>query len=206
MKEAVEILDEYAQIANDPNPQLEAFCKVGLAYYELDEIDKAKEYFKKSVNFYNSKKNQVKMNSYFAAQAQFTLGEIDYVKFVSIDLTTTNYKKKAEALAKARDGLKNTIDFKVAEWTTAAMYKMGKLFEEMANAMINAPLPEGLSEEEVVEYSFAMKKQYTPLQQSALKMYKTNIELAQKNKLSNQWITLSKSRSSMLSSLLKAEK
>lgn len=205
-KEAIEILDEYAQIANDPNPQLEAFCKVGLSYYELDDFEKAGEYFRKSISFYNSKKNQAKMNSYFAAQSQYMLGEIDYVHFASINLTTTNFKKKAEALAKASNGFKKTIDFKVAEWTTASMYKMGKLFEEMANAMINAPLPDGLSDEEVVEYTFAMKKQYTPLQKNALDMYKRNIELAKKNRISNPWITLSKSRSSMLSSLLRVEK
>ena len=206
LKEAIEILDEYAQIANDPNPQLEAFCKVGLAYYELDEIDKAKEYFKKSINFYNSKKNQNQMNSYFAARAQYVLAEIDYVIFASIDLTTANFKKKTEAFPKAMSGFKKTVDFKVAEWTTASIYKMGKLFEEMANAFLNAPLPDGMSEQEVVDYTFLMKQKSTPFQENALVMYKRNIDLAQKNKLSNQWITLSKSRSSMLSSLLKAEK
>ena len=204
--DAIELLDEYAQIANDPNPQLEAFCKIGLSYYELNNVEKAKEFFMRSLSFYNSKKSLIRMNSYFAANAQYMLGEIDYVYFASIDLTTKNFRIKTEALAKSNNQFKKTIDFKVAEWTTAAMYKMGKLFEEMANSMINAPLPEGLTDAEVVEYTLAMKKRYTPLQQNALEMYKRNIELAKKNKLSNPWIILSKSRSSMLSSLLKTEK
>ena len=46
----------------------------------LDDIKEAQTYFHKAVNFYNDRKQVEALNSFYAAKAQFNIGEINFME------------------------------------------------------------------------------------------------------------------------------
>lgn len=204
--EAIEAFQAYLVEADNLNRALEAQTKIGLAWYEQDEVEKAKNAFRRAVDIYQQAPDRSKLNSYYVAQAQFMLGEIAYLAFSAIQLDPpfkTNLKRKSDALKTTLKAYTAAAKYRVAEWTTAASYKIGIIFEEFANAILTSPIPGGLSDEEIRAYEDQLKELALPFQQKALEAYQSNVRRAEKNGIVNRWVTLSKSRLSMLSSVLK---
>jgi len=204
-QKAIDTFQDYLRYANDLNHAIEAQCRIGLAFYNQNRTDEARRAFQNTIAIYKDAPNRSELNTYFVAQAQFMLGELDYIRFAAIDLKPPLKQNLNRKTAILRSVLKNytaAAKYRVAEWTTAASYKIGKVFEEFANAILTSPIPENLSEQEVIAYETQLRKLALPFQQKAMAAYQTNLKLAQKNGIDNKWITLSKSHIAMLSSVV----
>ncbi len=207
-RKAIDVFDEYIKFAHDPDKLLQAYCKTGLAYYEMDVFKKAENAFNKTNQYYNSIKGKQSVNTYFVAQAQFMLGEISYIRYAGIDLTLPfkeSLMRKSNAMRTVLKNYAAAAKYRIGEWTTSSSYKIGKTFEDFANAIITSQVPSGLNEEQTLEYENQLKITARPFQKKAMLAYQSNLKQAQKNSIKNTWITLSKSRISMLSQVLKDE-
>ena len=203
--QCIEEFRKYLRYADDLNRALEAQCRIGLAYYNLDQNENAQRAFRNTVKIYEDAPNRSELNTYYVAQAQFMLGELDYIRFAAIDLKPPlkqNLNRKTASLRAVLKDYTAAAKYRVAEWTTAASYKIGKVFEEFANAILTSPIPDNLSEQEAVAYEMQLRKLALPFQKKALAAYQANLKLAQKNEIDNKWITLSKSHMAMLSSVV----
>ena len=78
--------------------------------------------------------------------------------------------------------------FEVAEWTTASFFSIGLAYEEFCSAVLNSPTPANLNQQQSDAYWATIQQKWVlPLQKEALKYYETNINLAQKNSIENEW-------------------
>ncbi len=188
----------------------EAMFKIGYAYEQQGIIHQANLEYKKLLNKYDKLKASGEFaDEYYAAEATFRLAEIEHINFKTIKLAPplqVNLKRKQ---TKFNDLLKFYVDvakFNIAEWTTAAFYKLGLAYEEFCQDILESPAPPNLQGEDLETYWTTINQQWViPLQKEALKYYQTNEKLAAENNLTNEWIDKTKVRILFLNKKLAEE-
>jgi hypothetical protein len=137
----------------------------------------------------------VDVDSYFAANSQFLIGEILSSRYQEIKVTTEKELKQKSALFKnVVSAYTRTLEFNQADWSTAASYRIGAAFEEFGRALTEAPEPQGLAVTELDQYRAAMSSKIRPFKEKALETFKKCVEQAEANKIENQWVDESRKR------------
>ncbi|HPG40343.1 MAG TPA: tetratricopeptide repeat protein [bacterium] len=182
---------------------IECMYKVGEMNYKLNDYYNAENSFKNTILAYDRMVNNgQELDTYFIAQAQFMLGEIYFISYKQINLIPpleTNLKLKVASFQKVLKAYKDALLYQVADWSTAATFKIGMTFEELFRAFIESPPPAELTGDQLTVYVTALKEKAEPYKQQALETYKLNVEQAATNNISNNWIDESKKRIEALS-------
>ncbi len=131
--------ERYISTYPEPGDELlECLYKIGDMNYKVKDFTAAEEYFKKTIeNFQAITKSGEFADNYFAAQAQFMIGEIYYTPFQKIELVPplkTNLQLKVKNLQKVLGAYKSALEYQVADWSTASTHKIGMAFEEFFRA------------------------------------------------------------------------
>jgi len=203
-----EIFSRYVQLypQEDGDKYVEALFRIGEAYLREGRSTEAERAFQRTVDVHRRLRAQGKVKSdYFAAWAQFLIGEIHYDEYTQIKLVPPlklNLKRKQRVFKKVMNDYTEAAKYKVAEWTIAASHRIGMTFEEFAKAMLESSPPPGLSEEELKLYRAKLEENARPMQMKALEFYKANIQRAKENGIDNQWVQRSKERIDALTSEL----
>lgn len=198
--------ETYLQYANrfedDPDRNLEATCKAGNFAFEMEDYKKASTYYLQVLKNYSKFVEQGKnVDEYSAAEAQFKLAEIYFARYRNVQLTEPiqkSLKKKQTLFEQVLRASQNAAKYKVADWTTAALYRIGAAYEEFGQAFLQAPKPQGLNEEQMKIYEERLQAKIKPLQQKALETYRQNIRMAEENGIQNNWIDKSRERAETL--------
>jgi TolA-binding protein len=140
-------------------------------------------------------KNGARLNEgkYFAAQARFmqgdrVLAEMDAIKIEGEPRTLgKRLEKKAELLRKASSLYLEVVELRVAEWVTAALFKIGRSYELFAEGLRSAPVPSGLSEEEEQSYRDQLGSFIVPIEEKALEAYESGYQKALELEVLNKW-------------------
>jgi hypothetical protein len=96
-------------------------------------------------------------------------------------------EQKAELLRKAAAIYGEVIEFKEAEWVTAALYKIGNSYELFAEALREAPMPDGLNEEQQQAYRDQLAMFIVPIEERALEAYEGGYRKAIELRMFNRW-------------------
>lgn len=182
---------------------------VELAFKEANAIYKSKNYVLAQqklisfLNYYQSLRGRgIEANDYLAAQASFYLAEIDYVYFSSVKLAPpldVNMQKKQAVLNGLLQKYLETTNYKIADWTTAAFFKIGQAFENFGQSVMESTPPEGASEADLQQYWATIRVQLVhPLLGKALEYYQANEKLAAGTNIQNEWIDATRQRISVL--------
>ena len=125
------------------------------------------------------------------------IAEINFEKYKQVKIVpplNISMKKKTRLLQTVLKDYVEAGKFQIADWTTASLYKTGLTFEDLAESIKESPIPNEYSAEEKQAYLKAIDKQVVSAKQKALDVYKANVLNANKNKIRNEWIDLSKER------------
>jgi hypothetical protein len=90
-------------------------------------------------------------------------------------------------LRKASAIYSDVVDFRVAEWVTAALFKIGRSYELFAEALREAPVPEDLSEREEQAYRDQLAMFIVPIEERALDAYEGGYSKALELRVFNSW-------------------
>lgn len=187
---------------NLPDEVVEFSYKSGDMAQRAGQTDEARQYFLETVNRYAGFVQQrLSLDPYYAAGAQFMFSEILFLDYKTIELTPpfeTNLKRKMNAFTDVVKGYGEAIKFQIADWTTAALFRIGESFEELSHSLVEAPIPESLSEEQRILYQQKLGERARPYQEKALETYQKNITQAEANQIDNQWVTSSRLRAEAL--------
>jgi hypothetical protein len=96
-------------------------------------------------------------------------------------------EQKSELLRKASEVYGDVVDYHVAEWLTAALYKIGQSYELFAESLRDAPMPENLSEAEQQVYRDELAKFIVPIEERALEAYEGGYRKALELRVFNTW-------------------
>lgn len=192
-KEAASTYRAFIARSHDLDRRIEANTQLGQLLYAAGDRKGADAAFSAAVS--EAKRNQKKLKGgrYFAAEARFLQGdealrEFDAVK-IEGDLAglSGRLKQKAKLLGKAAAIYGEVVDFRVAEWVTAALYKIGESYERFAKALNDAPPPEGLNEEETQVYRDELASFVVPIEERALTAYEGGYKKARELGIYNRW-------------------
>ena len=133
-----------------------------------------------------------------AAQAEFWLGEIyrSYFLEASLDPQSMDQGKlagaievKAQFLLSAQGHYLRAIRRGDGEWATAAGFRIGDLYEQFHDQLVNAPLPRGLTMEEGAIYREELHKKVRVLVGKAIRIYEQTLSTAQRVGARSSYLT-----------------
>jgi len=191
----------------DPDRYLEAAFKKAEFAFQQKRFGEALKNCQFVIDAYENfiRNGQHSAESYFAANAQFMIGEIRFKEFENIKLTRPvkrTLKRKRTKFETVIKAYTEAAKFKVAEWTTAASYKIGQVFEAFADAILASPRPRNLKGDDLQTYNAKLEESVLPFQRKAFDTYAANIRQAKENDLDNYWIAESRKRAEILGKLL----
>ncbi len=184
---------------NNSDNILEAIFKIAFAYEQKNMVQLANAEYQRLLNRYNMLREAGQpADDQLAAQATFRLAEMKHEQFAAIKLVPpfqVSLKRKQTAFAELLKAYVEVAKFNIAEWTTAAFYKLGLSYEEFCQDILESPAPPELKGQDLVAYQESLQQQLVvPLQQEALRYYETNQKLASENNLRNEWIDKTRAR------------
>jgi cellulose synthase operon protein C len=131
---------------------------------------------------------------YAAAHARYMQGEEILAKFEKIQIQgdvkqlKARLKQKTELLKEAAKALLDCVSMGVAEWTTAALYQIGHMYEAFAKSLRDSPPPsEVKSEDQKADYQSQIEEFAVPMEERSLDAYENGWKEANKLGIYNQW-------------------
>ncbi len=205
---AGELFETYAATyKDDPEKRLEALCKSGDAAYKRKDYKRAKSIFELALRYFRRNANAgVVLDEYYAAQAQFMLGEVYFTHYLKIRLVEPlqkSIKRKESSLQIIVKAYNDAATYQIADWKTAALHKLGEAFEEFGHFWWTSERPDGLDATQMTSYEATLKgNKVEPFQKKALEFYRSNIKLGEENDIENDWIARSRTRLAALENVL----
>ncbi len=186
------------QYPDSLNEVLECLCKSGEMAYKTNRLEEALSFYQRTVDtFKEHAATAPLLDSYYAAQAQFMIGEIRFADYLKINLNPpfdVHLRRKVAKFNEVFQTYKETLEYQIADWSTAASCRIGMCFEEFVRAFLESPLPAGLAAEDVPIYRAKLAEAAKPYKERAMETYKKTIDQAEANKIENNWIAESRKR------------
>jgi TolA-binding protein len=131
---------------------------------------------------------------YAAAHARYMQGERVLAKFEQIQIAgdvkqlKARLKQKTELLKEAAKVFLDCVSLGVAEWTTAALFQIGHMYEAFGKALRDSPPPsEVKSEDQKAEYQSQIEEFAVPMEERSLDAYENGWKKAIDIGIYNQW-------------------
>ena len=176
---------------------MEALFRAARAKDQMGDSRQSQVLLGRVLERYTQQTSPTPRMTYVAAQASFGLGEELFKQFMGVRLTVpleASLEKKRQLLKEALDFYSRTVDFKVPEYITASTYKVGILFEEFRNTLLESERPTGLTSQQLEQYNFLLEEQAYPFEEKAITAYETNVRRAQDGGQYDEWIKKSYQR------------
>ncbi|MFO0748665.1 MAG: tetratricopeptide repeat protein [Myxococcota bacterium] len=200
----------------DTQYELRATTGAGLAYKKADKVKNRKKVegkFRAVTKAWEKlqkgaeKPGAVEISQdtkYYAALATFELAEYAYDDYNKLQVEALNkagtfdvgvlkrsLTAKAEALQAAEKAFDKVLEFKDKGMAAAAAFRLGQILYEFAQSLFDAPVPPGLTPEQVDEYRFQLEEFAGPLQERALAAFTAALKQAVQDGVYNKWSRLS---------------
>lgn len=180
---------------------VEAHLKTAKANSKLGREKEASRAYEEALQVYRGSKNPDATP--YAAEAQFQLVELEFGRFkrLQIEGNTKQQKKAIQRKATMLQGIEKKygeiLRFKQVDWTMASLYRVGNLYQNFAESIIQAPCPAeikrqarrlGMTKEEVCdEYRILLEEQSFTVEDKAVAAYETTITKARELQVKNRW-------------------
>ncbi len=189
-RDAANTYRHFIKTGSEGERKVEAYTRLGQVLHQLGDRDGADKAWAQAAK--SGRKAEPKAR-YYAAQARFAQGdealhEFEKVKIAG-DVRTLGKRlgQKSELLRKASEIYGDVVDYRVAEWVTAALFKIGESYEHFAESLREAPVPPNLSEEEEQAYRDELAKFIVPIEERALEAYENGYRKALELRVFNTW-------------------
>jgi TolA-binding protein len=164
---------------------VEAHVRAGRTSFRLGQLGRAAKEFDDALKLWKRAGGKDKeAGRSWAAEARYYQGELifrDYEK-VTLDVKpralTATLKKKAALLEKAQKAYFDVVDYQDLKWATAALYRMGQIYDGFAEALTSAPPPAGLSPADQQAYRDGIDSFVIDVQDKAVQLYSTGYQKA----------------------------
>jgi cellulose synthase operon protein C len=129
-----------------------------------------------------------------AAHARYMEGDRVLTRYEQIQIQgdvkqlKARLKRKTELLKEAAKSFLDCVSMGVAEWTTAALYQIGHMYETFAKALRDSPPPpEVKSDDQKADYSAQIEEFAVPMEERSLDAYENGWKKAIDLGIYNQW-------------------
>lgn len=163
--------------------RVRALAQRGVLELELDQPDRAEQTLSEAVAAYRAARDRERIPPYYAAQAQYHLGETYRGWFHAVALDPSagdarldhDLEKKSQLLLTAQDHYLHTIDLGEDRWAVAAGCRVGELYDELRRELLDAPPPPGLDEAQAATYRAELRGKVRVLAEKAMNAYEQTL-------------------------------
>lgn len=131
--------------------------------------------------------------SYFGAKARFELAEDEFQQWKTIQIKGS-MKQQGKLLEKkvadqkiVAASFQDVFNYGSLEWTLAAYFRTGSIYEEFAKALYNVPIPFEEGTEQWDIYRTQLDDMVVPLEDKAIEFYEGAVQKAREEKVVNEW-------------------
>jgi TolA-binding protein len=193
-KEAAELYHRYLARSRNPDHRVQGYVLLATALVKNGDDRGADAALKTAVDIGRHQRGTLGPDGkYAAAHARYMEGERILAKFDRIQIQgdvkqhSPRLKQQAELLRKAAAVFLDVVSLGVAEWTTAALYQIGRTYETFAKALKEAPPPSGLSDADKEAYQTQIDTFTVPIEERSLDAYENGWKKAIDLGIYNQW-------------------
>ena len=146
--------------------------------------------------------------NYFVAMASMEGGQIYHelfgrIKFLlPVERMEKDLMDKANLFLKAQGEYLRTIRLRNPYWGVLAGVKVGRLYEEFFNDVMNAEVPPDLTASDLALYQAELKRQVRPLVAKAVDAYERNMTLSRMYGAKEEWFGDTEARLARLRKVL----
>ncbi len=191
--DAAKVYSNYVARAKNVDHKVEALVRLALVRLELKDGKGADQALDQAVKLGKQKGKALKAGRVHAAHARYLQGERLVAQYdaITLDASGSELKKR---LDKKKDLLKaagtvyaDCATMGAGEWTTAALYRIGYVFEGFANALKAAKPPANASEAEQDAFHEIVDPIATMFAEKAIDAYENGWKKAVELKIFNKW-------------------
>jgi len=196
-KDAADVYKRYLPRAKNLDHRAQALVLLAQAQIKIGEDRGAEASLKDAVALGGKRGGRDQLGpdgKYAAAHARYMQGERILASFERIQIQgdvkqlKARLKQKADLLKQTAKVLLDCVSMGVAEWTTAALYQIGHMYEAFAKALRDSPPPaEVKSEDQKADYQSQIEEFAVPMEERSLDAYENGWKEANKLGIYNQW-------------------
>ncbi|HLL23527.1 MAG TPA: tetratricopeptide repeat protein, partial [Kofleriaceae bacterium] len=164
---------------------IEAWTRAGRTSLKLGQFRRAKEELVTAQKLWKSASGaEKKAGATWAAEARYHEGELLFREYekVTLDVPPAKLEKalkaKSKLLADAEKLYSSVIDYNELKWATAALYRIGQIYDAFAESLINAPTPKGLPADQAQAYRDALDIYVVDIQGKAVELFTAGYQKA----------------------------
>ena len=127
---------------------------------------------------------------YLAALAKLELSEPLVRQYKKIRLTLPlkqSLARKKKSMEQVLKVFSDMLDYKVADVTTAATYRIADTYYDLTQAILKSDRPRNLNKLELEQYDILLEEQSYPFEEKAIELHKKNLQFMRKG-IYNKWI------------------
>jgi tetratricopeptide (TPR) repeat protein len=166
--------------------RIEASVRHGMSLLELGRLDAAEMALRAVLRPARGRGPRPLLpTNHLLAQAQFGMARIEHARFTTTPIRLPQHlmeqdiQEKARTFLRAQAAYLRAMGFRDRYWSSAAGLRIGLLYEDFYDDLMEAPVPAELNEEEVTVYFEELRKTIRPLVERAIYVYERNIRLAE---------------------------
>ncbi|MFH1761313.1 MAG: tetratricopeptide repeat protein, partial [bacterium] len=183
----------------DKDRVIQAMCMSGVASFMQKKYTRALDQFNKTINIYKEISNPSRVQKFYAAKTEFTMGKIYKIYSEEIKLVMPNsvyqrnLKEKSNYLSRAVELLSNVVGYGFLEWSTNAFYEIGNSFEIFGVDLCNRQIPDKLLLDKLVSIKMGVANAVEEyLVDKAVKYYEKCVMVGIQYKVENEWVLKSR--------------
>ncbi len=183
------------RFGSDANRVIQAQCMVGVAMYMQNRQSEALDQLTKAISTFSKLKEPSTTNKYYAAKAEFTIGEINHEAMTAITLTQPKetYKKQLKAKSDLLDNCianySKVIKYQISEWTTRSIFSIAKSYEDFAVAIFKQQRPSSMTMDERIALELGIAQAMEDyIVNKAAHYYEENVKLGIKEKIEDKYV------------------
>ncbi|GAB1258605.1 tetratricopeptide repeat protein [Aurantivibrio plasticivorans] len=172
---------DYANNYREPFPQMiEAQYKLVELYGKTGDMGK-RRYWQNEIIKADARAGAARTDRsrYLAAEAHNEKSDELYQTFVSIPLNLPLKKsldRKRTALDRALKSYETLIEYGVADFATQANYRIGQIYVQLSQDLLNSERPKDLDELALEQYTILLEEQAYPFEEQAIEIHEANAQ------------------------------
>lgn len=169
-----------AQPGLEPAVRVRALTLLGVLELEDGKPEEAERTLRRALAAWTAIGDAERLDPYFAAQAEYTIGEIYRRWFLTVNVDPSKdsdakvqeaMEQKSNLLLSAQGHYLRSIRLGDHTWAVASGARVGELYDGFREQLLTAPLPPGLDEEEQQAYRDLLRARVRVLAAKAVTAY-----------------------------------
>ena len=174
--------------------RIEANIKLGDCHLGAEHLDLAEISYQGALSIYRRNEREEYLDRKYASEAQFGLGEVSRKRFDEVklefpqSLMEQRLEEKAQELLSAQSRYIRAIRYGDVHVAAAAGYSIGSLYEDMYKTILEAPLPDELTEQQKTIYRDELKNRVAVLIRKAIGVYERTLDMTERVGVQGKWV------------------